>query len=114
MTNRRKWHIYEVSGDVAKHVREGSVRLGRTLRAAKRYKRTTNARVVVARAIESSAGTIMDRTQLMWSATVEHPELIQQRRNRAELAQRAAAAQAEKLNRKQLRKMGLEEPSDAS
>lgn len=79
---KRKWHIFEQRGDEATHVREGSVRFGRTLRAANKHKRTTNARVFIARRNEDGGP---DQSDLRWTATTEHPELIQQRRNRTQL-----------------------------
>lgn len=91
LNSKRKWHIFEQRGDAVTHVREGSVRFGRTLRAANKHKRTTNARVFVAKRDGDGRPDLAD---LRWTATTEHPDLIQQRRNRLKLMEARANAKA--------------------
>lgn len=53
MTSRQPFHIFAAVGDAqADHLKQGSVRLGRTLRQAAAIKRYTQASIFVAQATE--------------------------------------------------------------
>lgn len=72
---KTKWHIWEQRGDAVTHIKEGSVRLGRTLRAARRYDLTTQNKVFVAKKDENELPS-----NPRYHAKARHPSLEREKK----------------------------------
>ena len=75
MKPRKKYHIWTQRGDTAEYIREGSVRLGRTLRAARALDLLTQDRVFVQRSLSDTLEP--DPQSPRFHARAKHPSLSQ-------------------------------------
>lgn len=85
MQNRSAFHIFGQDGDAVAHLREGSVRLGRTLRQAIAIARYTQARIFVSQATATPEGKFIPTPGAERHYATPRSEASQQRQRRSQL-----------------------------
>lgn len=94
MNQRQPFHIFAQVGDHCDHLKIGSVRLGRTLRAAAAIKRYTQATVFVAQAREVDGRWMMTATAERHYPVVSPSDADIQALHRQRAAESSAASLA--------------------